>query len=391
MSNPTKKSIEYIATITKLDECVLFLNTQSELAFDFEFDSNRFRYGYTLCLIQICAGSRCFIIEPFEFDSEELAPVFKIFEDKKILKIVHSGGEDLRILQRLGYQAKNLFDTQVAAQFLGHEKTSLGNVLQQVLEIELDKKQQDSNWVKRPLSPEQIKYAANDVLYLSELREKLLDELSGKNELDWFNEEMAHLNNFTFLEEKKDPISRDDRKAFSVVELFILRGLLEFRESVAKNLNRPVYQIFKDDYAREIVREPLILRDWPSNKQSLTNLRNLDFQHRIQDEYYHLKKEAETYDFSKNPDVQPRQDGELRMTPQKRQENELKYLAVFKPLKDSLSEDYNVFIANNVLSRDTAMQLIGKYKKIADILPTYKQKLILDTASKIGFDLNGYL
>lgn len=390
MLNPPKKSIEFITNLQKLEECILFLEKQIEIAFDFEFDSNRYRYGYTLCLIQVCAANRCFLIDPFEFKPESLVPVFLIFENKQVLKIVHSGGEDLRILQRLGYKPKNLFDTQVAAQFLGHEKTSLGNVLQNVLDIELDKKQQDSNWVKRPLSPEQLKYAANDVLFLDELKTNLLAALKGEI-LEWFQAEMAQLDNVVFTDEKKDPIQKDDRRNFSLVELYILRGMLEFREAVAKNMNRPVYQIFKDDYARELVRDPSVVEDWPYNKQSLIALRNVDFQHKIQKEYQRLKQEASTQNLTQNTYFQQKNDGDWRTSQQKRQQDEGTYNAIFKPIKECLAQDYNTFIANNTLNRDTAMQLAGNQKKIKEILPNYKQQLILAAAAQLGLDLSVYL
>ncbi len=390
MTTPQKTTIAFITTTEQITDCVIFLNSCPEIAFDFEFDSNRYRYGYTLCLIQISASNHCFIIDPFCFEEEELKPLFLIFETTSILKIIHSGGEDLRILQRLGYKAQNLFDTQVAAQFLGHDKTSLGNIIQNVLGIELNKQQQASNWVLRPLKPEQLNYAANDVLYLSDLKTALMKQLDGQIQRQWFDEEMQWLDEVVYSDDKKDPITRDDRKVFSAYQLSILSGILAFRNNIAQHINRPVYQIFRDEYAREVVQNTAILNQWKYNNQSPRSLRTDEFQETFQTEVRRLVQEADTLDLTRTVVYEPTNSTERHIAMKQRQQNDVIYDTVFKPIKDQLAINYNNYVANNTLSRDTSMQVIGGHIKVSEIKIAYKQQLIKQTAQELGLNIVDY-
>ena len=132
-------SIEYIDTVDKLKTCVQYLQTVNTIAFDLEFDKNSFVYGFNLCLVQIATDKRCFVIDPLKLGNKVLVTVFDLFENPKIIKILHSGSEDLRLLQLLGCRLKNLFDTDIAVKILNYEKISLGNVIKAKFDIDLDK------------------------------------------------------------------------------------------------------------------------------------------------------------------------------------------------------------------------------------------------------------
>ena len=95
-------NIVYIDTETKLKECVQELNACSVIGFDLEFDNNYFKYGFNICLIQIATEKTCFIIDPIALKTKQLKPIFEVFENPKIVKVAHSSGEDLRLLQSLG-------------------------------------------------------------------------------------------------------------------------------------------------------------------------------------------------------------------------------------------------------------------------------------------------
>ncbi|MFN4152481.1 MAG: ribonuclease D, partial [Candidatus Sericytochromatia bacterium] len=119
--------IEYINNNKLLDSCIKYLSSVNSFAFDLEFDHYRFSYGFNLCLIQIATDKRCFVIDPIS--KIDLNPLFDLFEDEKILKIVHSSGEDLRLLNQMNCYPKNLFDTDIVTKFLNYDLTSLSAML----------------------------------------------------------------------------------------------------------------------------------------------------------------------------------------------------------------------------------------------------------------------
>ena len=92
-------TIEYIDTVDGFNAAIKHLLSADSVAFDLEFDSSRYSYGFTLCLVQICTKERCFVIDPFKI--KDLKPLFAILEDPSILKIAHSGDQDLRLLHSL--------------------------------------------------------------------------------------------------------------------------------------------------------------------------------------------------------------------------------------------------------------------------------------------------
>ena len=132
-------NIEYVENIEQLKNCTTYLQTLNIIAFDLEFDKNSYLYGFNLCLIQIASEKRCFVIDPLKFSNKQLKAVYDVFENPTILKILHSGGEDLRLLQTLGCKLQNLFDTDIAVKLLNYEKISLGNVIKAKFDITLDK------------------------------------------------------------------------------------------------------------------------------------------------------------------------------------------------------------------------------------------------------------
>ena len=112
-----------------------------------------------------------------------LQPIWqKMFDAKQT--VFHACGEDIDLIYHYAKQTNlnNVFDTQVAMAFLGHGlQVSYQNALKQILDIEIEKDQTRSNWLARPLSDEQLSYAANDVVYLMDLADQLQAQLIDKN------------------------------------------------------------------------------------------------------------------------------------------------------------------------------------------------------------------
>ena len=92
-----------------------------------EFDRNKYCHGFKFCLIQVYGNGKCHLIDPLT--NLNLEPLYKIFENNKILKVFHNPQEDLKLLHLQGCYPKNLFDTEACTKLLNSKHTSLSNLL----------------------------------------------------------------------------------------------------------------------------------------------------------------------------------------------------------------------------------------------------------------------
>lgn len=163
---------------TARSESERIIGTAGALAIDTEYDS--FRYFHDkLCLIQVQTDSRTWLIDPLA--GLDLAFLGRSFADPAVLKIFHAGDNDIRILKRdYGFGFVNIFDTHRAASLLGYRLLSLSTLLETLLGVTLEKKMQRSRWDLRPLSAEQLDYAALDTAHLTDLYRRLDAELQEK-------------------------------------------------------------------------------------------------------------------------------------------------------------------------------------------------------------------
>jgi ribonuclease D len=163
----------WIDTPTKMRDAKENIGSSSIICVDTEYDSFRY-FRDVLCLIQVKANERTYLFDPL--GSLNFLFLGKIFADPEILKILHAGDNDIRILKRdYRFEFKNIFDTHRAASLLGCHYLSLSALISQYLGIELtkDKKMQRSKWETRPLTQEQINYAVADTGYLKDLYHRL--------------------------------------------------------------------------------------------------------------------------------------------------------------------------------------------------------------------------
>jgi len=154
------------------------IRTASIIALDTEYDSFRY-FRDKLCLIQIQTGDSAWLIDPLA--GLDLSILGEVLGNLEVLKIFHAGDNDIRILKRdYGFAFRNIFDTHRAASLLGCRYLSLATLLESYLGVVLVKKMQRSRWDLRPLSEEQLDYAALDTAHLIALYEKLSGELREK-------------------------------------------------------------------------------------------------------------------------------------------------------------------------------------------------------------------
>ena len=160
----------------QLNDICQQLSEQEWIGFDTEFIGEK-RFYTLLCLIQINSPLGCFLIDPLTI--KDLSPFLSLIQNPDVLKITHAGENDYRLLYQL-FQIlpENIFDTQIAAGFLGYNyPSSFRKIMDKELNIRLKKGFSVAIWDQRPLSPKHIQYALNDVLYLKDLYDRFYKKL----------------------------------------------------------------------------------------------------------------------------------------------------------------------------------------------------------------------
>lgn len=235
----------YIQTQSELEKLIPVLRQFPALAFDTEFFWERTYYP-VLGLIQIAADEQnCWLIDTISI--KDLSPLGEILASETIVKILHDAPQDLWILRRACHcEAVNLFDTRLAAGFAGLDSTcSLKKLLFDLFAVDLAKDQTRSDWTRRPLSPEQIQYAGDDVIYLPKTREELLRRCS---EPLWMAEEMKRLETITPEKTPEQLLQRiRSLQRIPALQQAVLREFLAWREETARRLDRPRAHVIQDE------------------------------------------------------------------------------------------------------------------------------------------------
>jgi ribonuclease D len=167
--------------------------------------------------------------------------------DARVCTVLHAGSNDLvHLKRRHGFTFARLFDTSIAARFLGMANLGLDAVLADKLGVTLPPSRQKDDWSVRPLSPAQERYAAADVLHLIPLASRLADDLVAMGRLAWAEEECAALAAQPALERVDDPDAFARLKGARELaprSLAALRALYELRERLALAADRPPFKI----------------------------------------------------------------------------------------------------------------------------------------------------
>jgi ribonuclease D len=239
----------WVNTADALAELVGRLTGAAEIAVDTEGDSLH-HYPARLSLVQLAApGGRAWLVDPLTVD--DLGPLGRVFGDPRTTTVLHAGDNDLVDLKRRhGLPFASVFDTSVAARFLGAPALGLDVLLTTYLGVDLPASRQKDDWSERPLSEAQLRYAVGDVEYLLPLKARLVEELTRVGRLAWVAEECAALAAQLVPERANDPAAYAGLKGareLSSRSLAILRELHELRETLARRLDRPPFKVFNDD------------------------------------------------------------------------------------------------------------------------------------------------
>lgn len=246
--------IEFISRPTELQKiCQYFVkNTKKEHENFITMDTEFIRYNTyfpQLALIQIGTVEKAAVIDYTAFNHYELQPLFEIMSAPDIVKVFHSARQDCEALyHKLGIFPFPLFDTQIAAAMLGFgESIGYEPLVHSLLSIHMDKTCQQSPWLERPLTPQQIHYAAYDVIYLVDVYKILLERLKKLNRTSWVSSESLQLLKHRSYETdatslwKKFPFLPQQWK-----EAFLMKYLLAWREAKAIEFNKPRTHLVSD-------------------------------------------------------------------------------------------------------------------------------------------------
>lgn len=213
-------------------------------------------YFPQLGLIQIAlSDEECFAIDPIAV--KDLTRLGELMASKDVVKILHDAPQDLSILQAAtGAIAQNIFDTRLAAGFAGLSSTcSLGQLIKDLLDTCLNKSETRTNWLKRPLTDEQLSYALDDVRYLRAARVILLEQVIGPKVKTWLQEELSQLSTPDHLNKIQEHKRYKKLKGVNKLDregLAIAKEICIWREQKAKEIDRPRGHILKDDVVMDI-------------------------------------------------------------------------------------------------------------------------------------------
>jgi ribonuclease D len=251
----------FLDRAAEVSELVAGLRAETRVAVDLEADSLH-NYREKVCLVQVSAAARTAILDPLA-DPGILPALAPLLAETAVLKVLHGGDYDVRLLKRDDICVRNLFDTMIAAQIAGRERVGLAALLEEEFAVVLDKRYQRADWSRRPLDQGMLTYAAADTAYLLALADRLTDELVRLGRLGWAEEE------FLLLEQAgpsapKKPSCLNAKGAGRLAprQLARLQALLDVREELARSWNRPPFKVLPHQILIDwAVRPPASRRD----------------------------------------------------------------------------------------------------------------------------------
>src|SRR5829696_1934140 len=214
------------------------------------------RYRPLLCLIQVCVGEEVVVLDPLQ-EMGDPAPLAAVLADPAVEIVLHAGRQDVAILRRAWQTTfTNVFDTQIAAGFAGFSaQAGYTGLLHDVLRIRVAKSASFTRWDARPLTPEQLRYAEEDVEHLLPLADELQRRLGERGRLEWAREECVAIAEATDERDPEETWRRLPRvSSLGPRERALARELAAWRERTAAAEDRPVGSIVRDPTLVELAK-----------------------------------------------------------------------------------------------------------------------------------------
>jgi ribonuclease D len=213
------------------------------------------RYRDTVCLLQLSTRLETYVVDTIAI--RDLSPLAQTFAQGETEVVFHDADYDLRLLSRdFGLTVNCLFDTKIAAQFIGEQAFGLGSLVEKYLGITLEKKHQRADWAQRPLPADMLHYAAEDTRHLPELRDALREELVKRGRLAWAQEEfkLAQQLRWSATEDGDVFLRTKGARDLKPRELAVLRELHAWRERAAESRDVAVFRVLSNEALLELSR-----------------------------------------------------------------------------------------------------------------------------------------
>ncbi|MDD9301259.1 MAG: ribonuclease D [Desulfobacter sp.] len=260
---------QFITSDEALESICRDLDLEKIIAVDLEADSMH-SFTEKICLIQIAAGPRAFLVDPFEIS--DFSPFSRVLENPNIVKVFHGSDFDVRSLDReLGVEIKNLFDTEIACRFLNVKERGLGALLKDHFNVHVDKRFQKVDWSKRPLKEDMIAYSVGDVANLVELHDRLRSRLEDMGRLAWAQEEFEAQAKVRYESNHQLPLFKRFKGAGKLNNriLAVLENLLLARLDMAGKKDLPLFKIISSQSIMTMAVEQ------PKDIKTILNLKAL--------------------------------------------------------------------------------------------------------------------
>ena len=247
--------IQYINTPAQLPALCQQINQQPWIALDTEFLREKTYYP-KFCLLQIAAPGWVACVDPLAIT--DLSSLFEAIYNPNIVKVLHSCRQDLEIFYQItGKIPAPVFDTQIAAPLLGfQENPGYAMLVSSFLNINLNKAHTRTDWSARPLSADQLEYAADDVIYLCKIYTLMCEQLEKLGRLNWLESDFALLYNPELyqLSPENAWLKIRGKNKLTGKQLSIMQSLTEWRERTAQQENKPRSWLLSDDLMLELAK-----------------------------------------------------------------------------------------------------------------------------------------
>ena len=264
-------SIQYIDTPEQLATLCEQIKKEPWLALDTEFLREKTYYP-KFCLLQIATPEWVACIDPIALP--QLESLFEAIYNPAIVKVFHSCRQDLEIFfQWTGKLPAPIFDTQVAAPLLGfQDNPGYAMLVSSLLSVNLNKAHTRADWSKRPLTEAELEYAADDVIYLCQIYQIMVQKLTALGRIDWLKNDFAELTNPALY--KVDPETAwfkiKGKNKLTGKQLSIIQTLAQWREKIAQAEDRPKSWLLRDELLFDLAKLQ------PETVQELANVRGIN-------------------------------------------------------------------------------------------------------------------
>jgi ribonuclease D len=261
----------WVRTEAEMAALVASLSGSRAIALDSESDSLH-HHREKVCLVQVASeGGRAWLVDPLS--GLDLRPLGPLLADRGVAKVFHGADYDVTTMKRdFGFTFAGLFDTMIAARFLGLPEIGLMALAKAELGVTLTKESQKDDWSVRPLTPAQETYALSDVRHLLELRERLTERLSALGRLAWVEEECEAVAALPAARREPDPEAWQRVKGARRLPargLAVLREVHAWREALAESTDVPAFKLLGSETLLALATSP------PSSVEEVQRVRGL--------------------------------------------------------------------------------------------------------------------